>query len=88
MQPYTIGLLDPPREMMSFSMLFVRYILTYLEELSLCVTESVNSGCYVLMGCKCFVCAVVVSSKADCNRRVRWGRMGDALPELYLVGSR
>ena len=62
--------------------------LVEVGELSLCVTESVNSGCYVLMGCNCFVCAVVGSSKVVCSRRVRWGRLGVALPELCLVGSR
>ena len=62
--------------------------LVEVGELSLCVTESVNSGCYVLMGCNCFVCAIVGSSKAICSRRVRLGRLGVALPELCLVGSR
>ena len=62
--------------------------LVEVRELSLCVTESVNSGCYVLMGCNCFVCVVVGLSKVVCSRRVRWGRPGVAMPELCLVGSR
>jgi hypothetical protein len=66
-----------------YSCIFVK-----MGELSLCVTESVSFGYYVLMGCNCFVCAVVGSLKAAWNRRVRWGRLGVVLPELCLVGSK
>ena len=39
--------------------------------LSVCVTESVDLGCYVLLDCNCFVCGVVGSRKANGSRRMR-----------------
>jgi len=51
------------------------------------VTEGVDSGCYVLWGCNWFVCVVVGSSKAIWSRRMRWARLGVALPELCLWGT-
>jgi hypothetical protein len=54
----------------------------------LCVIEGVNFGCCVLMGYNCFVCGVVGSSQAAWSRRMRWGRLEVALPELCMVGSR
>ena len=59
-----------------------------MREFSLCVIESVYHGCFVLMGCDCFVCDVVGSLKVALSRRMRWGRLGVALPELCLVMSK
>ena len=64
------------------------YFIVQVGLLRLCVIESVNFGCCVLMGYNCFVCDVVGSSQAAWSRRMRLGQLEVALPELCLVGSK
>ena len=47
----------------------------------------VNCGCCGLMVSNCFVCVAIGASRADWDRRMRWGRLEVGLLELCLGGA-